>query len=255
MPPRQSISFTVRWERPIYVLFLKRWIKIWISKNNITKQLHGKSRRPSERAIKRQYLSRIRALTTLTQQNHCIFHNFCFAPYSCVFTDAKPCVSTKRFSPPFRSECWSKVQTQKYKLPFPSGTCFYFSAVAANQNSHLLSCSTQVNLSSGARSPAISAKEGRDEASQHAPTRAPPQDVHSAQRELSQTGAESILGDIRNEFFLSSNVRTDLWSWDGFCFDCTPTRRKKTTCGLSPIVQQKYATDAWLIRICLTTEK
>lgn len=73
--------------------------------------------------------------------------------------------------------------------------------MAANQNSHLLSCSTQVNLSSGAQSPAISAKEDRDEESQHAPKRAPPQDVHSAQRELSQTGTESILGDVRNEFF------------------------------------------------------
>lgn len=185
--------------RETYVLFLKRWIKIWISKNNITKQLHGKSRRPSERTIKKQYLSRIRALTALTQQNHCIFHNFCFALYSCVFTDVKPCVSTKRFSPPFRSECWSKVQTQKYKPPFPSGTCFYFSEVAANQNSHLLSCGTQVNLSSGTQSTVISAKKGIDEAS--APSfarRAPPQDVHSAQRELSQAGAESILGDVRN---------------------------------------------------------
>lgn len=62
----------------------------------------------------------------LTQQKHCIFHKFCFALYSCVFTDAKPCVSTKRFSPPFRCECRSKVQAQKYKILFPLEHVFIF---------------------------------------------------------------------------------------------------------------------------------
>lgn len=62
----------------------------------------------------------------VTQQTHCVFHQCCFAIYSCVFTDAKPCVFSKRATLPFRCEGRSKVQTQKYKILFPSERAFIF---------------------------------------------------------------------------------------------------------------------------------
>lgn len=84
--------------------------------------------------------------------------------------------------------------------PFPFGTCFYFSAVAANQNFHLLSfCSGQVNLSSGARSTVVSAKKCTDEARLRG--HSAPQDVHAAETELNQAAAESILDDTQKLVF------------------------------------------------------
>lgn len=106
--------------------FLKCGSKSEIQRITLLSNYLGKSRRPSERAIKRQYLSRIRALTALTQRNHCVFRNFSLL-HTAVFSQMSSHVSsTKRFSPPFRSECGSKVQTQKYKLPSPLEHVFIF---------------------------------------------------------------------------------------------------------------------------------
>lgn len=104
----------------------------------------------------------------VTQQTHCVFHQCCFAIYSCVFTDAKPCVFSKRATLPFRCEGRSKVQTQKYKILFPSERAFIFFLVAPHQNFHLLSlCIIQVNLSGRAGEAAISATECGDESLLH----------------------------------------------------------------------------------------
>lgn len=68
---------------------------------------------------------------------------------------------------------WTKIKGSNTEIqdPFPFGTCFYFSAVAANQNFHLLSfCSVQVNLNSGAQSTVISATKRTDEARLHGRT-------------------------------------------------------------------------------------
>lgn len=94
--------------------------------------------------------------------------------------------------------------------PFPFGTCFYFSAVAANQNFHLLPCcSVKVSLNSGAQSPVISAKTRTEGARLHGQANAP-QDAHTAETELSQAGAESILVDrLDINFLISLNIRTD----------------------------------------------
>lgn len=64
-----------RGENPVSP-FLKCGSKSEIQRITLLSNYLGKSRRPSERAIKRQYLSRIRALTGLTQRNHCVFRNF-----------------------------------------------------------------------------------------------------------------------------------------------------------------------------------
>lgn len=77
---------------------------------------------------------------------------------------------------------WMQIKGSNAEIqdPFPFGTCFYFSAVAANQNFHLLSfCSGQVNLSSGARSAVVSAKKCTDEARLRG--HSAPQDVHAAE--------------------------------------------------------------------------
>lgn len=91
--------------------------------------------------------------------------------------------------------------------------------------------------------------------------RAPPQDVHSAQRELSQTGTESILGDVRNEFFplLKRQNRFMRFMKLGLGFDLIAHqlvgRKTRPIIIYSSNMQQEYATGAWLIRICLTIEK
>lgn len=107
----------------------------------------------------------------LTQQNHCVLHQFCFALYSCVFTDAKPmCLQQKVYS---SLQMWRKIKGSNTEIqaPFPFGTCFYyyfFFSVALNQNFHLLSlCSVQVNLNSRVCDAVISTKKGRDESLLH----------------------------------------------------------------------------------------
>lgn len=109
--------------------------------------------------------------------------------------------------------------------PFPFGTCFYFSAVAANQNFHLLSfCSGQVNLSSGARSTVVSAKKCTDEARLRG--HSAPQDVHAAETELNQAAAESILDDTQKLvfFFISLKRQNRLLKFKvRFCFYTTCT--------------------------------
>lgn len=79
----------------------------------------GKSR-SSERAVKGQYLCRIGALAAgLTQQNHCVFHGLCWAPFSCVFTDVKAMCLRQKVQRPLRCGAGSKGPARRHKILFP----------------------------------------------------------------------------------------------------------------------------------------
>lgn len=116
---------------------------------------------------------------------------------------------------------WMQIKGSNAEIqdPFPFGTCFYFSAVAANQNFHLLSfCSVQVNLNSGAQSTVISAKKyPNEDACMYTPNssqRCP----HS--RERTEPARKRIHYSLYKKinFQLIWNIKIEYKLKMGFCF-------------------------------------
>lgn len=125
---------------------------------------------------------------------------------------------------------WMQIKGSNAEIqdPFPFGTCFYFSAVAANQNFHLLSfCSVQVNLSSGAQGTVISAKKCTDEARLHVCSKQLPNMSTQLRENWTRKELNPFQLLYRNSF-LNSSETSDYTFKMGFCFYPTCTLIKIT---------------------------
>lgn len=122
---------------------------------------------------------------------------------------------------------WMQIKGLNTEIqdPFPIGTCFYFSAVAANQNFHLLSfCSIQVNLSSGAQSTVISAKKAHRWSTSARMLQTSSQGVHAAERDEPARSRHHVHDTQKLMFLISLKYQNKLLKFKmGFCFYTTCT--------------------------------